>query len=177
MTIRPLVLLPDTILRTVSKPVERIDDGVRKFASDMLDTMYDAPGIGLAAIQVAEPLRMLTIDLSKDDEKREPHVFINPEILAVGDAASVYEEGCLSIPDYYADVERPASLTVRYLDLEGREQIMAADGLMATCLQHEIDHLNGILFIDHISRLKREMVIKKFRKLAKDRGGTRTMVG
>lgn len=177
MTIRPLVLLPDPILRTVSKPVERIDEGVRKFAADMLDTMYDAPGIGLAAIQVAEPLRMLTIDLSKDDEKRAPQVFINPEILAVGDTASVYEEGCLSIPDYYADVERPASLTVRYLDLEGREQKMVADGLMATCLQHEIDHLNGILFIDHISRLKREMVIKKFRKLAKDRGGTRTMVG
>ena len=177
MTIRPLVLLPDPILRTVSKPVERIDDRVRKFAADMLDTMYDAPGIGLAAIQVAEPLRMLTIDISKQDDKREPHVFINPEILAVGDAASVYEEGCLSIPDYYADVERPASLTVRYLDLEGREQTLAADGLMATCLQHEIDHLNGILFIDHISRLKREMVIKKFRKLAKDRGGTRTMVG
>ncbi|MCB1420342.1 MAG: peptide deformylase [Notoacmeibacter sp.] len=177
MTIRPLVLLPDPILRTVSKPLERIDDGVRKFAADMLETMYDAPGIGLAAIQVGEPLRMLTIDLSKEDEERAPHIFINPEILATGDEASVYEEGCLSIPDYYAEVERPAQITVNYLDLEGRQQTITADGLMATCLQHEIDHLNGVLFIDHISRLKREMVVKKFRKLAKERGGTRTLVG
>lgn len=177
MTIRPLVLLPDPLLRTVSKPLERIDDGVRKFAADMLETMYDAPGIGLAAIQVGEPLRMLTIDLSKEDEARSPHVFINPEIVATGDEASVYEEGCLSIPDYYAEVERPARITVNYLDLDGRPQTITTDGLMATCLQHEIDHLNGVLFIDHISRLKREMVVKKFRKLAKERGGTRSLVG
>ena len=177
MTIRPLVLLPDPLLRTVSKPLERIADGVRKFAADMLETMYDAPGIGLAAIQVGEPLRMLTIDLSKEDEARSPHVFINPEIVATGDEASVYEEGCLSIPDYYAEVERPARITVNYLDLDGRPQTITTDGLMATCLQHEIDHLNGVLFIDHISRLKREMVVKKFRKLAKERGGTRSLVG
>ena len=177
MTIRPLVLLPDPLLRTVSKPLERIADGVRKFAVDMLETMYDAPGIGLAAIQVGEPLRMLTIDLSKEDEARSPHVFINPEIVATGDEASVYEEGCLSIPDYYAEVERPARITVNYLDLDGRPQTITTDGLMATCLQHEIDHLNGVLFIDHISRLKREMVVKKFRKLAKERGGTRSLVG
>lgn len=177
MTIKPLVLLPDPVLREVSKPVERVDDALRAFARDMLDTMYDAPGIGLAAIQVAEPIRMLTIDLAKEDEDPAPHVFINPDIVASSDDRSVYEEGCLSIPDYYAEVERPARVTVNYLDLDGRQRTMEADGLMATCLQHEIDHLNGVLFIDHISRLKRDMVIKKFKKLAKDRGGTRTMVG
>ena len=177
MSIRPLVILPDPVLRQVSKPVERVDDQLGKLADDMLETMYDAPGIGLAAIQIGEPLRMLVIDLSKDDEPNEPHVFINPEIVARMDDINVHEEGCLSIPDYYAEVERPAQITVNYLDLEGRQQTITADGLMATCLQHEIDHLNGVLFIDHISRLKREMVVKKFRKLAKERGGTRTLVG
>ena len=176
MTIKPLVLLPDPVLREVSRPVERVDDALRAFARDMLDTMYDAPGIGLAAIQVAEPIRMLTIDLAKEGEAPAPHIFINPEIVASSDDRSVYEEGCLSIPDYYAEVERPASVTVNYLDLDGRQRTMEADGLMATCLQHEIDHLNGVLFIDHISRLKRDMVIKKFRKLAKERGGTRITV-
>ncbi len=176
MALRPLVVLPDPILRETSKPLERVDDDVRALARDMLETMYDAPGIGLAAIQVAEPLRMLTIDLSKEDEGRDPHVFINPEIVARGDGVSVYEEGCLSIPDYYAEVERPAMVTVDYIDLDGKKQTMEADGLMATCLQHEIDHLNGVLFIDHISRLKREMVVKKFKKLAKERGGTRLAI-
>lgn len=175
MSIKPLVLLPDPILRQVSKPVERIDDALRAFANDMLDTMYDAPGIGLAAIQVGEPLRMLVVDLAKQDEPKAPQVFINPEILATGDEPNVYEEGCLSIPDYYADVERPATVTVKHLDLDGREIVTEADGLLATCLQHEIDHLNGVLFIDHISKLKRDMVVKKFRKLAKERGGTRVV--
>ena len=169
MPLKPLIILPDPVLRQVSNPVERVDDAVRKLASDMLDTMYDAPGIGLAAIQVGEPLRLLVIDLAKEGEDPAPHVFINPEIVATSDARSVYEEGCLSIPDYYAEVERPAQVTVDYLDRQGRQQQLAADGLMATCLQHEIDHLNGVLFIDHISKLKRDMVVKKFKKLAKDK--------
>jgi peptide deformylase len=167
--IRPLVILPDPILRQLSKPVERIDDDVRRFADDMLETMYDAPGIGLAAIQIGEPRRMVVIDLAKEDQPKEPHVFINPEIVASGDGISVYEEGCLSIPEYYAEVERPDTVTVKYLDRDGAEQLIVADGLMATCLQHEIDHLNGVLFIDHISKLKRDMVVRKFKKLARDR--------
>ncbi|MCC0038052.1 MAG: peptide deformylase [Brucellaceae bacterium] len=176
MSIRPLVILPDPVLRQVSKPVERVDDQLGKLADDMLETMYDAPGIGLAAIQIGEPLRMLVIDLSKDDEPNEPHVFINPEIVARMDDINVHEEGCLSIPDYYAEVERPAGVTVTYLDRDGTPRTMEADGLMATCLQHEIDHLNGVLFIDHISRLKREMVVRRFKKLARDRPPN-TMVG
>lgn len=176
MTTLPIVLLPDPVLRQQSQPVERFDDGLRAFADSMLETMYDAPGIGLAAIQVGEPRRMLVIDIAKDDEPKDPHVFINPEIVSRSDDLSIYEEGCLSIPDYYAEVERPASVTVAYRDRDGNRQEITADGLMATCLQHEIDHLNGILFIDHISRLKRDMVVKKFRKLARDRAPSR-MVG
>lgn len=171
MSIKPLIILPDPVLRQVSKPVETIDAGIKKLAEDMFETMYDAPGIGLAAIQVGVPLQMLVIDLSKEDEPNEPQIFINPEIVTKGDAFSVYEEGCLSIPDYYAEVERPASVTVRYIDGNGKQQETVADGLLATCLQHEIDHLNGVLFIDHISKLKRDMVVRKFKKLAKDRAG------
>ena len=177
MPIKPLVILPDPLLRLVSKPVERVDPALRKFAADMLDTMYDAPGIGLAAIQVGEPLRMLVIDLAKEGEPPAPQVFINPEILEHSDERSVYEEGCLSIPDYYAEVERPANVRVKYLDEHGKAQEIAAEGLLATCLQHEIDHLNGVLFIDHISKLKRDMVVKKFKKLAKDRPPPSRMVG
>ncbi|GAB4352495.1 MAG: peptide deformylase [Oricola sp.] len=173
MTTKPLVLLPDPILRQKSKPVERVDDDLRRFADDMLDTMYEAPGIGLAAVQVGEPIRMLVMDVSKDDEDKAPFVLINPEIVTTGDEVSTYEEGCLSIPDYYAEVERPATVTVSYLDRDGKPCTMEADGMLATCVQHEIDHLNGVLFIDHISKLKRDMVIKKFTKLAKQRGGTR----
>lgn len=165
--IRPLVILPDPILRQISRPVERVDDELRRFADDMLETMYDAPGIGLAAIQVGEPLRMLVIDLAKGDEPKAPMLFINPEIVTSGDGLSVYEEGCLSIPEYYAEVERPDLVTVTYLDRDGKQQTVEADGLLATCLQHEIDHLNGVLFIDHISKLKRDMVVRKFRKLAR----------
>jgi peptide deformylase len=169
MSIKPLIILPDPVLRLVSKPVERVDAPLLKLADDMLETMYDAPGIGLAAIQVAEPVRMLVIDLAKEDEPAAPQVFINPEILEKSDDRSVYEEGCLSIPDYYAEVERPAKVRVRHLDRQGKQQEIEAEGLLATCLQHEIDHLNGVLFIDHISKLKRDMVVKKFKKLAKDR--------
>jgi peptide deformylase len=169
MSIKPLIILPDPVLRQVSKPVERFDSALQKLTDDMLETMYDAPGIGLAAIQVGEPVRMLVIDLAKEGETPAPHVFVNPQILESSDARSVYEEGCLSIPDYYAEVERPASVRVKYLDRYGKEQEIQAEGLMSTCLQHEIDHLNGVLFIDHISKLKRDMVVKKFRKLAKEK--------
>lgn len=170
MTIKPLIILPDPILRQVSKSIETIDSEVKKLADDMLETMYDAPGIGLAAIQIGVARRMLVLDVSKDGEDKKPLVFINPEIVSSSDARSVYEEGCLSIPDYYAEVERPAVITVKHLDRDGKEQLTEADGLLATCLQHEIDHLNGVLFIDHISKLKREMVIRKFTKAAKMRG-------
>lgn len=176
MTIKPLIILPDPVLRQVSKPVEKVDAPLLKLADDMLATMYDAPGIGLAAIQIGEPLRMLVIDLAKEDEAPAPQVFINPEVLESGDARSVYEEGCLSIPDYYAEVERPATVRVKYLDRDGKAQEIMAEGLMATCLQHEIDHLNGVLFIDHISKLKRDIVMRKFKKLAKDKPASR-MVG
>jgi len=185
--ILPIVKLPDPILRVNSKPVERVDDELRSFLDSMLETMYAAPGIGLAAIQTGEPLRVVTIDCAKrsDDEEdgdgkpqrgeteeaeRDPIFLINPEIVAVGDATSTYEEGCLSIPDYFADVERPANCTVRYLDRDGKEQLLEADGLLSVCVQHEIDHLNGILFIDHISRLKRDMVVRRFTKIAKQNG-------
>lgn len=167
MTIKPLIILPDPLLRQASKPIERIDTETQRLADDMLETMYDAPGIGLAAIQIGVPRRMLVIDVSREGEEKTPLVFINPEIVTSSDDRSVYEEGCLSIPDYYAEVERPARVTVKYLDRDGKEQLTEAEGLLATCVQHEIDHLNGVLFIDYISRLKREMVIKKFTKAAK----------
>lgn len=172
MSIKPLVLIPDPILKTISKPVEKVDSKLLRFADDMLETMYDAPGIGLAAIQVGEPLRMLVIDLSKDDQEKAPQIFINPEIISASDERSIYEEGCLSIPDYYAEVERPAGVRVKYVGRDGNSHELEATGLLATCLQHEIDHLNGVLFIDHISKLKRDMVIKKFGKLARQRGTT-----
>ena len=175
MPVKPLILLPDPVLRQVSKPVERVDAPLLKFAGDMLDTMYDAPGIGLAAIQVGEPLRVVVIDLAKEGDPRAPQVFINPEIVATGDGSNVHEEGCLSIPDYYADVERPNTVTVKYLDKDGKPQEIVADGLLATCLQHEIDHLDGVLFIDHISKLKRDIVVRRFRKLAKERAASRVV--
>ncbi len=169
MTIKPLIILPDPVLRQVSKPVERIDAESLQLADDMLATMYDAPGIGLAAVQIGVPRRLVVIDVSREGEEKTPLVFFNPEIVASTDARSTYEEGCLSIPDYYAEVERPAGVTVTYVDRAGEKQTLEADGLLATCLQHEIDHLNGTLFIDHISRLKREMVIRKFTKAAKSK--------
>ncbi len=169
MNVRPLILLPDPLLREKSRPVERVDDALRRLADDMLATMYDAPGIGLAAIQIGEPLRMLVIDIGKDEEARNPLVAINPEIVAASDELSVHEEGCLSIPEYYAEVERPASITVRHLDRDGKQVVTEASGLLATVFQHEIDHLDGVLFIDHISKLKRDMVVRRFRKLARER--------
>jgi len=168
MAIREIIILPDKKLRLVSKPVEAVTPQIRKLADDMLETMYDAPGIGLAAIQIAEPVRLITMDLSKKtDEERQPRVFINPEILSASGEMSVYEEGCLSIPEYYEEVERPAVVRIRYLDLDGKTIEEEATGLFATCIQHEIDHLNGVLFVDYLSKLKRDRVLKKFTKAAK----------
>lgn len=169
MSTRPLVILPAPMLRLASAPVARVDDGVRKLAEDMFETMYAAPGIGLAAVQVGELNRLITIDVSRDDTVKEPRVFVNPEILWKSETMSVYEEGCLSIPDYYEEVERPERIRVRYTNLAGEPEEIEADGLLATCLQHEIDHLDGVLFIDHISKLKRDRVTKKFAKAAKEK--------
>jgi peptide deformylase len=167
MALRDILILPDKRLRKVSEPVKKIDAGIRKLTEDMLETMYDAPGIGLAAIQVGTPKRVITMDLAKKEEPRNPLVFVNPEVVWASDEKATYEEGCLSIPEYYGDVERPAQVRVKYLDLEGKPKEIEANGLLATCLQHEIDHLNGILFIDHLSKLKRDRVLKKFTKAAK----------
>jgi peptide deformylase len=168
MPLHPIVTLPDEkTLREVSKPVSAVDPHVKKLWDDMLETMYHAPGIGLAAIQIGVPRRLLVIDLSKDGEEKTPLFVANPEIIWSSEQQSDYEEGCLSIPEYYEMVTRPSEVKVRYLDRQGESQEIHASGLMATCLQHEIDHLNGILFIDHISRLKRERVLKKFQKAQK----------
>ncbi len=200
MSVLPIINIPDPLLRQRSKPVERVDDELRKFLDTMLETMYEAPGIGLAAIQVGEPLRIFTVDCAKraeDEEEaaksegvdepiraekgeetakenkeefRDPIFLINPEIVAFSDELSICEEGCLSIPDYYADVERPSTCTVKYLDRNGKSQLLEAEGLLSVCIQHEFDHLNGTLFVDHISKLKRDMVIRKFTKIAKQNG-------
>lgn len=170
MAIRKIIVIPEPQLRLVSAPVATVDKAVLALADDMLETMYDAPGIGLAAIQIGVPQRVVTIDLAKKDEPRTPIVFINPEILSSSEETSTYEEGCLSIPEYYEHVERPAAVKVRYTDLKGKVQEMDADGLMATCIQHEIDHLDGKLFIDYLSKLKRDRVMTKFRKLQKREG-------
>ncbi|MFN3818763.1 peptide deformylase [Blastomonas sp.] len=171
MAIRPILEVPDPRLKTVSTRVETFDDDLRTLVADMFETMYDAPGIGLAAIQVGVPKRVLVIDLQNEGEDGEPvktpRVFINPEILDPSADYTLYNEGCLSVPDQYADVERPSSIRARWQDLDGKVHEEAMDGLMATCLQHEMDHLEGVLFIDHLSRLKRQMVLKRLEKLRK----------
>jgi peptide deformylase len=167
MAVRDILKLPDKRLRLVSEPIKRIDDGIRKLVDDMFDTMYKAPGIGLAAIQIGVPKRVIILDLSKKEDDHKPLVFINPEVTWISEDKSKYEEGCLSIPDYYEEVERPAKVKVKYLDIDGKAHETEAKGLLATCLQHEIDHINGVLFIDHLSRLKRSLIIKKFTKAAK----------
>jgi peptide deformylase len=167
MALRDIIILPDKRLRLVSEPVKAIDAEIKKLVEDMFETMYDAPGIGLAAIQVGVARRVVTMDLSKKDEDKERRVFINPEIVWSSDETRVHEEGCLSIPEFYEEVERPAQVRVKYLDLGGKPQEIEASGLLATCLQHEIDHTNGVLFIDHISKLKRDRITKKFAKAAK----------
>ncbi len=170
MALRPIIILPDPKLRHVSKKIERVDDELRRLIDDMIETMHEAPGVGLAAIQIAEPIRLLVVDVAKKEETPAPQAFVNPEIVWSSEERSTYEEGCLSIPEYYAEVERPASVRVSALDREGRPREVLAEGLLATVLQHEIDHLDGVLFIDHISKLKRDRVIKKFQKAAKRAG-------
>jgi peptide deformylase len=167
MALRDIITLPDKRLRLKSEPVKRIDANIRKLVDDLFETMYDAPGIGLAAIQIGVAKRIVTMDLSRKEEDHKPQVFINPEVTWKSDETSKYEEGCLSIPEFYEEVERPAKVKVKYLDLEGEEHEIEASGLLATCLQHEIDHTNGVLFIDYISKLKRDRIVKKFAKAAK----------
>ena len=163
--------MPDKQLRLISKPIEKVTAEVRKLAEDMFETMYDAPGIGLAAIQVGVPQRLITMDLAKKEGRRQPRVFINPEILWSSEDKATYEEGCLSIPEYYEEVERPAKVRVRFTDLDGKVHEEEAEGLFATCIQHEIDHLNGVLFVDYLSKLKRDRVLKKFTKASRKARG------
>jgi peptide deformylase len=167
MALRDIIVLPDKRLREKSEPVKAVDAEVRALVDDMFETMYKAPGVGLAAIQVGIPRRIVTVDTAKKDEPRNPQVFINPEIVWNSEEKNTYEEGCLSIPEYYEEVERPTEVKVRYMGLDGKTQEVVASGLLSTVLQHEIDHINGVLFIDHISKLKRDRVIKKFAKAAK----------
>jgi len=186
MAIREILEVPDPRLKTVSKPVETFDDGLKALAADLFETMYAAKGIGLAAVQVGEPIRLLVIDLQEPDEaaepidcdhdghhhthqpvKHDPRVFVNPQILDPAEELGTYQEGCLSVPEIYADVERPKTCRVRWQDLEGKIHEEQMEGMMATCIQHEMDHLEGILFIDHLSRLKRSMALKKLEKLRK----------
>ncbi len=167
MTIRPLVILPDPLLKQRSEPVATVDAGIKALAADMLDTMYDAPGIGLAAVQIGVAKRVVTIDLAKEGEPKAPMVLINPEVTWTSEETKPWNEGCLSIPEYYEDVERPDKIRVRFMDLDGKQQEIEADDLLAVCIQHEIDHLNGVLFIDHLSKLKRDRCVKKFAKAAK----------
>jgi len=167
MALRDIIILPDKRLRQTSEPVKAVDADVRALVDDMFETMYKAPGVGLAAIQVGVPKRIVTVDTAKKDEPKHPQVFLNPEIVWSSQEKNTYEEGCLSIPEYYEEVERPSAVKVRFMDLDGKTQEVEANGLLATVLQHEIDHTNGVLFIDHISKLKRDRVIKKFAKAAK----------
>ncbi len=165
MTIRPIVTAPDRRLKQVSKPVEKVDDELRALMDDMLETMYDAPGIGLAAIQVGVPKRVIVMDLAREGEEPEPRYFVNPEIIWTDDSETrVYEEGCLSVPEFYDEVERPAKCRVRFLDYQDEIRELDCDEMLATCLQHEMDHLEGVLFIDHLSKLKRDRVLKKLLK-------------
>ena len=173
MAIRQIVEVPDPRLRQISSPVEEVTDEIRELVADMFETMYAAPGIGLAAIQVGVPKRILVIDLQEPDEEggeavRDPHVFINPEILEASEQEVPYTEGCLSVPDQYAEVDRPDRIRARWLDIDGKVREQEIEGLLATCLQHEMDHLNGILFIDHLSRLKRDMILRKLAKQRKE---------
>jgi peptide deformylase len=167
MALREIIILPDKRLRLVSEPVQAVDAELRALVDDMFETMYKAPGVGLAAIQLGVAKRIVTVDTAKKDEPKAPQVFLNPEIVWSSEEKGTYEEGCLSIPEYYEEVERPAQVKVRYTDVDGKTQEIEANGLLATVLQHEIDHTNGVLFIDHISKLKRDRVIKKFIKAAK----------
>ena len=165
--LRKILIEPDPILRKKCEPLEKVDKEIKKLMDDMLETMYAAPGIGLAAIQVGILKRLVVIDISKSEEKKNPIFLINPQIIHKSKKTSVYEEGCLSLPGQFAEIERPAECTLKYVDYNGREKELKADGLLATCVQHEVDHLNGILFIDYLSKLKKDMIIKKLVKQKK----------
>ena len=168
MSQRKIVIEPDPILRKKSEILEKVDDELRVVLDDMLETMYSAPGIGLAAVQVGILKRVIVIDVSKDKEKKDPFFFINPEIISKSKNTSTYEEGCLSLPGYFAEIERPAECHVKYIDYYGKKKEIKATGLLSTCIQHEIDHLNGVLFIDYLSKLKRDMIVKKLIKQKKE---------
>ena len=167
MAIRPIIIAPDPVLKAKAKPVENIDGGIVRLMDDMLETMYKAPGIGLAAPQIGILQRVIVVDVADKDEKPQPFAMANPEILWKSDETSVHNEGCLSLPDHYADVTRPKQVRLRYIDRDGEVRELDADNLLATCVQHEIDHLNGVLFIDHISLLKRNMIMRKLQKAKK----------
>jgi peptide deformylase len=167
MAIRPILTVPDPILKQVSKPVAAVTDETRRLMDDMLETMYAAPGIGLAAVQIGEPVRVIVMDLAREDEPKAPRYFVNPEILETIDELQSYEEGCLSVPDYYDEVERPKRVKLRYLNYQGEQIEEWAEGMYAVCIQHEMDHLQGTLFIDHLSRLKRSYAINKVKKAKK----------
>ena len=167
MALREILTVPHPLLKQVSTPVETVDDDLRALMDDMLETMYDAPGIGLAAIQIGVPKRVIVMDLAREGEDPQPRYFVNPEILWASDDTLPYEEGCLSVPEYFDEVERPAKVKLRYLDYDGNPIEEDAEGMYAVCIQHEMDHLDGVLFIDHLSRLKREQAVKKVKKLVK----------
>ena len=165
MAVKTILTEPNKVLRQVSKNVDKVGDEERALMDDMLDTMYDAPGIGLAAIQIGVPKRIIVMDISRDEDKKEPRYFVNPIIKKKNEEKAKYEEGCLSVPDQFAEIERPNTCEVEYLDYYGKKQLLKADGLLATCIQHEMDHLEGILFIDYLSKLKKSMIIKKLSKI------------
>ena len=165
MSVKSILIEPNKLLRQISKPVEKVTKEEQKLMDDMLDTMYAANGIGLAAIQIGVPKRIIVMDISKDPNKKEPRYFVNPIIKNVNNEKSTYEEGCLSVPNQFAEIDRPKQCDVEYLDYNGKKKLLKADGLLATCIQHEMDHLEGILFIDYLSKLKRSMIVKKLSKL------------
>ena len=167
MAIREILVVPNPVLKEVSQPVAKVDDELRALMDDMLETMYDAPGIGLAAIQIGVPKRVIVMDIAGPDEEKAPRYFVNPEIVWSSEDTAPYEEGCLSIPDIYDEVERPARVKLKYLNYQGEEVVEDADGLFAVCIQHEMDHLQGVLFIDHLSRLKRDRAVAKVKKQAR----------
>ena len=165
MSVKKILTEPNKLLRQISKSVDKVGDAEKTLMDDMLETMYDAPGIGLAAIQIGVPKRIIVMDLGRDEDNKEPRYFVNPVIKNKNEEKAKYEEGCLSVPDQFAEIERPNSCEVEYLDYNGKKQVLKADGLLATCIQHEMDHLEGILFIDYLSKLKKSMIIKKLSKI------------
>ena len=169
MSVRKILTEPNKVLRQVSKKVDKVGEEERALMDDMLDTMYDAPGIGLAAVQIGVPKRIIVMDISRDKNKKEPRYFVNPVIKNRNKEKAKYEEGCLSVPNQFAEIERPNTCEVEYLDYDGKKQLLKADGLLATCIQHEMDHLEGILFIDYLSKLKKSMIIKKLSKIKLNR--------